>query len=116
MFLLITTAVVLFINMGIASADLSFYSGKDGGYAVRFESIFVLSSLFFVLMTRSNKILDGLIGLALGFILGILGYIVAMITVPDPYTGTAYHVISSGMFIIAFFALEKYRERKNNYS
>ena len=116
LFLLIATTTIIYINHGISTYNMSFYSGKDNGYFLRFESIFILSSLYFVLMTNRNKILDGLIGLAIGFIWGMICYIITMLVIPDPFTETFYSVFSCFMFMLTYYMIENYRTRKNNSS
>ncbi len=111
-FLVITTVVVLYINHRIASYDLRFYSGKDDGYFVRFGSICLLSTIYFALMTDRNKIMDALIGLAFGFIAGIIGYLVSMLTIPDPLDGIGYYFISCFLFMLMFFILQKLRKSR----
>lgn len=111
-FLVITTVVALYINHRIASYDLRFYRGKDDGYLVRFESICLLGTFYFALMTDRNKIIDALIGLAFGFIAGIIGYLVAMLIIPYPFDGTGYYFISCFLFMCMFFILKKLRKNR----
>lgn len=106
--------VALYINHGVANYDMKYYHGKDNGYLLRFASICILSSFYFAIMTDSNKIVNGLIGLVSGFILGILSYILTMITVPDQYDGTAYYIISFLLFILTFIIVEKRRKIKKH--
>ena len=123
-FTIISILVIIYIDNGIRSFDLRFYSSKDNGYVVRLESICLLSSLFFLLMTRHQRIkstvkdyilniINYLYISILGFIIGIVSSIVSYVFIsmlPGADTvnkGLIFHLLAITLFIVAFYALDK---------
>lgn len=109
LFIVLTIFVIAFIENRINSNDLRFYHGKDDGAFVEFQSICILSALFFLVMSKKNKIINCLIGFVLGIIIGIFSYLfLAYIGV----FGLTFNIIGCLLFMILFFVFEKI-ESKN---
>lgn len=93
---LLSLLVVYYIDEGIKSFDLSYYSGKDGGYFARFKSILLLTSLFYILMEILNKskfsrtLIFGLFGGFVALIISILNYLF----LPTDEFGLTFHLVS----------------------
>lgn len=110
--LLIMTGVIVYIDYNIKSGNPDFYSGKDNGAFRRFESIVVLSTLFFSLMTNNKRILFVIIGFVGGIICSVAGYILAGLTPFDSPFGNLFHIISCLLFIGLFYASRKLLSKK----
>ncbi len=106
-FLTIAFFVARYINQGIEAHDMRFYKGKDNGFFARFESVCILSAIFFALMTDKNPLLDGLKGLATGIIIGILSYFIVMLIVADSFLAEAYYLLSCSLLMITFYVRKK---------
>ena len=113
-FLVVATALASYINQHIANYDMRFYQGKDNGYSIRFESIGVLSSFYFTLMPNKIDLRNAITGLAVGFVVGVIGYFSHMNAVPDPYLGIAYYIICCAMFILIFSILKRFKKVKES--
>ena len=74
--LVLTTAVVIWLDTKINVYDLNYYQGKDNGFSVRFYSICILSPLFFVLMGRRKRGLLSAIGLFVAILSIIVSYFI----------------------------------------
>lgn len=83
---------------------MRFYAGKDNGIAKQFESICVLSTIYFLIMSQRKRLLNGLLGLLIGILTGVICYLIlAFIGI----YGLLYHIISCLTFIIIFHGIEK---------
>lgn len=116
LFLILIVLVVLYLNNRIYSYDMRYYAGKDNGLFARFESIVVSSALFFLLLTKMNRILDLFIGFVIGIISGILGYFLTLIFSNETVNDIFYHVFGTILFMMAFFLIEKYSNSKKTNS
>lgn len=67
--------VVLFIDYKINLLDLNYYNGKDGGLMLRFETSIIMSVVFFIVMSKNNKILFSLLGIIIGVFSTIISYL-----------------------------------------
>lgn len=109
LYLIITTLVIAHIDHEIKSFNLNFYSGKDGGYFVRFDSIIALTTVYFVIQAIKPKrnwnayILHTLAGFCSAFILGILCYLF----LPTDYPGTTFHVITILLSYSSYYMFRK---------
>ncbi len=111
-FLLITALTIAYIDYRIRNYDLRFYSGKDGGYFKRFESIVILSTLFYLLnaIRPKGKPKDYFIYGLTGFILGIFVGFSCYILVPSDYYGMTYHIVSIGICYSSIYILRKMKQ------
>jgi hypothetical protein len=114
LFTLLTGLTIYYINDGIGNYDMRFYNGKDDGYVLRLQSICVLSCLFYVLMSERKKILNAVIGLASGLAASIIAYLFIIVLIDEPFTGTVFHIFSCILFILLYFAIQRYKSVKNN--
>lgn len=108
-YILLSLLVVYYIDEGIKSFDLSYYSGKDGGYFVRFKSILLLTSLFYILMGILNKKKFSIV-----FILGLFGGFVALIIsilnylfLPTNDLGLIFHLVSLALSFSSYPLIKK---------
>lgn len=106
LFIILTVFIIIYIENGINSYDLKFYHGKDNGAFVEFESICILSAIFFLIMSKKNKIINCIIGFILGIIIGIFSY---LMLANFGIFGLAFNVVGCLLFIIVFFVLEKWK-------
>lgn len=94
LFALVTGFVVYYIDNGIRTHNLDFYSGKDGGYFLRVQSILLLSGAFFFFHKLYNKngiilpLIHGFLGATIGLVISIIAYLIIW---DDPY-GTIFHI------------------------
>jgi hypothetical protein len=108
-YILLSLLVVYYIDDGIKSFDLSYYSGKDGGYFVRFKSILLLTSLFYILIEILNKskfsivIILGLFGGFIALIVSILNYLF----LPTDEFGLTFHLVSLVLSFSAYLIIKK---------
>jgi hypothetical protein len=110
--LLVITAVIFYLNNRIENYDMRFYYGKDDGVIAILESNILLSSLFFLIMTRQNRGRNSLIGLFIGLIASIISYFAIMPFANDVYFGLTFHITSCIVFVTIFFIIEKFRSGK----
>ena len=91
---------------------MSYHSGKDGGLFKRLESVILLNILFYLIMSKRNRILYTLIG----FVISIISsYVTVMIfgLLPDPINeNTIMHLTTFGISYLSFFGIEKLFENK----
>lgn len=113
LFILLAGLTIYYINDGIRNYDMRFHNAKDDGYFLRFESICVLSCLFYVLMSEHKKILNAIIGLAAGLLASIIAYLIIIVLIDEPFTGTVFHIFSCILFILLYFAIQRYQSVKN---
>ena len=108
-FLLITALIIVYIDYRIRNYDLRFYSGKDSGYFKRFESIVVLSTLFYLLnaIRPKGKPKDYLIYGLVGFFIGIFAGFSCYILVPYDDYGLTYHIVSIVICYGSIYVLRK---------
>ena len=102
---LIIFVVIYYIDGKIKSHNISFYQGKDGGISARIESIILLSFLIFFSYAERQKIKVSVIGVLVGFISSILGFIISYLVFNE--YGLTFHIVSFSS-VLLFFALFKY--------
>lgn len=98
--LILTTAVVIWLDTKINEYDLNYYQGKDNGFSVRFYSICMLSSLFFVLMSRRKRGLLSVIGVFVGILSIIVSYFIWFMLFED--RGLSFHIIACVLVALQF--------------
>jgi len=108
-FIVLIAIVIYIIEYGIKTYDMRFYTGKDNGLAKQFESICILSTIYFIIMSKQKRLLNGLFGLLVGIITGVVCYFVLSFL---GIFGLLYHILSCLVFIIVFHGIEKLK--KNN--
>ncbi len=111
--LILFTGTIFFLEQRIQAYDLRFYYGKDNGIFVRFESICIMSSLFFTIQTKGIRFISGIIGLITGIFSSILIWLLSFvlydyIKISDLY----FHIFSVTLFITLFYLREYYLNYK----
>lgn len=111
--LILFTGTIFFLEQRIQAYDLRFYYGKDNGIFVRFESICIMSSLFFTIQTKGSRFISGIIGLITGIFSSILIWLLSFvlydyIKISDLY----FHIFSVTLFITLFYLREYYLNYK----
>ena len=96
LFLILTALVIIYIDRGIKNYDQRFYSGKDGGYILRLESIVCLNTIYYILNIIHPKVKFGnyLIFASIGFVTAILISIICYLIIPSDEEGTLFHIVS----------------------
>lgn len=112
LFLIATACIIATIDYRIRNYDLRFYSGKDSGYFKRFESIVVLSTLFYLLnaIRLKGKPKDYLIYGLTGFIIGIFVGFSCYFLVPYDNYGLTYHIVSISICYGSIYVLRKMKQ------
>src|SRR5688572_24192897 len=80
LFIVATAITIWYLSDRINAYDLRFYHGKDNGYLTRIESICILSSIFWLLMSDYSKIKNKVMLPVAGFFSVILGLIVGLLS------------------------------------
>ena len=107
--LLIIASVIIYLDYKISTYDMRFYYGKDDGIFVRLESICELSTLFFLVMSKHNRVLNIIIGFFAGLFSSIFTYLVVLGCFHKYLNNNdlVFHIISCLVFIKLFFVIEK---------
>lgn len=104
--ILINISVIFYINFKIET-DISYHSGKDGGIFSGFKMIILLSSIYFLVLTKHNKFIFFIIG----FLIGIVSFLVSYFAVfwisnsSDIY----FYLLAMLLFVLSFHLIEKHR-------
>ena len=104
--ILINISVIFYINFKIET-DISYHSGKDGGIFSGFKMIILLSSIYFLVLTKHNKFIFFIIG----FLIGIVSFIVSYFAIfwisnsSDIY----FYLLAMLLFVLSFHLIEKHR-------
>ena len=110
--IIIIAGVIVYIDYNIRSGNPDFYAGKDNGFFKRLESIVLLSTLFFTVMSTDKRILFIITGFFGGIASAIAGYILTGLLSFDSPFGNVFHIISCLLFIGLFYALRKLMSKK----
>lgn len=107
LFLLASTLTIAYVDYGIRNYGLRFHSGKDGGYFIRFESIVVLSTIFYTLnaIHPKRKLVDYFGYAFAGFFIGIITSIGCYIILPLNDSGLTYHIFSVCISYISIYLI-----------
>jgi len=103
--ILINISVIFYINFKIET-DISYHSGKDGGIFSGFKMIILLSSIYFLVLTKHNKFIFFIIG----FLIGIVSFLVSYFAVfwisnsSDIY----FYLLAMLLFVLSFHLIEKH--------
>ncbi|KIO52113.1 hypothetical protein IW18_13350 [Flavobacterium hibernum] len=104
--ILINISIIFYINFKIET-DISYHSGKDGGIFSGFKMIILLSSIYFLVLTKHNKFIFFIIG----FLIGIVSFLVSYFAVfwisnsSDIY----FYLLAMLLFVLSFHLIEKHR-------
>ena len=104
--ILINIGVIFYVNFKIET-DISYHSGKDGGIFSGFKMIILLSSIYFLVLTKHNKFIFFIIG----FLIGIVSFIVSYFAIfwisnsSDIY----FYLLAMLLFVLSFHLIEKHR-------
>jgi hypothetical protein len=103
--MILIVSIIIFVQWNISIGNPDFHSGKDGGMFIIFESILVLGTIFFVVMSNTKKILF----LFLGFIISLVSTIIIYLVLgfSNFLENVPFHIISCLGFIASFFYIEK---------
>jgi hypothetical protein len=106
---IIMAIIIFYFDFKISTYDMRFYSGKDDGLFIVFESIVIFSTIFFFIMSEQKRILNILIGLFIGIFMGILTYVIIALTLGKYLNNMilVYHIIAFLLCIKLFFVIEK---------
>lgn len=106
---IIMTIIIFYYDFKISTYDMRFYSGKDDGLFVVFESIVICSTIFFLIMSEQKRILNILIGFFIGLLTGTLTYIVIAVSIGKYLNNMilVYHIIAFLLCVKLFFVIEK---------
>ena len=115
-FLVLMSLTIWYLSAQINSYDLRFYSGKDNGYFVRLQSICILSTFFWTLMTNHSRIKYGLAGFFIGLISAFVAYFSLISLEENATSQVIFHLLACFIFMTMFFILNKIRTIKNNNS
>ena len=93
--------VVIYLDKKISLYDLDYYHGKDNGFISRLEWACLISSIFFLIMTKRKRILSMFLGLLIGFISIIFcSFLISEYTILSPVWG---QFLASILYILTFF-------------
>ena len=100
--LFIICVVVWWVNSRIDAGNPSFYAGKDEGMSARFESILILSTLFYCIMAEKNRI----ILLVVGFFAGLACSVIS-ISLVSFFDGLRFQIIACILFVLVFALINR---------
>jgi hypothetical protein len=69
-----------YIVLQIESYNMKYYTGKDNGTFAQFESIVIMSCIFYLIVTKKNRFISALTGIGYGILSGISGYLLYFLT------------------------------------
>jgi hypothetical protein len=101
--------VIFYINSGINNFDMRFYFGKDDGYVIRILSIFSFSSIFFLLVSRQQRLLQLIKGFFVGIASIVISYFLVLFLLDKIGLNTdlIFHIFACILSVSTFFFLEK---------
>lgn len=109
LFFVVAIIIVYWIDWGIRSHDLWIYSGKDGGYSLRIESIIILSTCFcFLQALETQNLVKSLVYGLLGAIVALLVSLICYFWLPTDDYGTVFHVVSFFVSLVLGFLINLY--------
>lgn len=96
--------IMFYIDFKIKT-DLTYHSGKDGGFFAGLAMISIMSSVYFLVMSKQNKIVFFMIGLFIGVISYLLSYFATFyfLNSSDIY----YYLLAMILFISLFHIIKK---------
>ena len=103
---IIMLIVTFYIKSQVDAFNMEYYHGKDNGAFVQLESLIIFSFIFFMLISKSDKIIYSFLSLIVSIICSIICYIIFGTEVLFP--------ISASLLIMAVFYLIEYYWHKND--
>ncbi|TPG33299.1 hypothetical protein EAH81_24550 [Flavobacterium pectinovorum] len=87
---------------------MSYHSGKDGGMLTGLQMIVILSSIYFLVLSKRNKIIFLFVGFMIGVLSFLISYFVAygFLNYDDIYC----YLFAMIIFIVSFHLIERRRE------
>lgn len=112
---IITVIVIIYIDNGIRSFDISFYRSKDGGYINRFLSIIMLTTVFYAILsyTKSKSKIHLFKNSVLGFVIALLISIPFYVIFLGDNFGLTFHIITIAACYLSYFLIDFIRTIKN---
>jgi hypothetical protein len=92
-------AASFYIKSQIDAFNIDYYHSKDNGAFVQFQSVLVFSFLFFILISKRNRIIHGFIGILVGVISSIICYLLFV-------TEILFPISASVLVMILFYVLD----------
>lgn len=113
--IIVMSIIIYYINGRISAYDLRFYSGKDDGAFVRLESIVIMSSFFYLFMSKKYRIIQFIGGFFIGLLSGIIGYILVGLLLYRVFSdfGLTFHILGCIIFMVIFFLIERLVESRS---
>ncbi|MBB4805063.1 hypothetical protein HNP38_000335 [Chryseobacterium defluvii] len=124
LFLVVAGIIIWYLSNRICSHDLRFYYGKDNGYFIRVESICILSSIFWIIMSDYSRIKSKIMLIITGVFLSITGFIVGAFSSIISYlimtgisndnckTQVIFHILACLIFMTIFYLINRWRNKK----
>lgn len=109
----ISICTVLFLDYKIHT-DISYHAGKDGGYFKRFESIIILTILFFSIMAKRKKLLFMIFGFLNAIIITFSVLLIFRYFPASFNEANILHFSILGLSFVSFFGNEKLLEKFNS--
>lgn len=110
--IVINIIVIFYINFKIQT-DLSYHSGKDGGFFTGLEMITIMSSIYFLVLSKKNKLIFFMVGLVIGVISYIASYFLTFYFLNS--SNLYYYLMAMIIFILIFNFIEKKVTQSTHY-
>lgn len=103
--------VIFYIDYKIKLPDLRYYNGKDGGLIARFEVTIFMCIIYFLILSRKNKIIFSLYGFIVGLISMTICYLIIgkLTTLNEIF----YQLTATLLYVLVFHFIDKYFIRAN---
>ena len=103
--ILFNLGVVFYVDYEINLPNILYYNGKDGGLIVRFGTTIIMSTIYFFIMSKKNKIIFSVFGLITGVLTFIMSYL--LIGKFTKLNHIFFQLIATTFFISIFHIIEK---------
>jgi hypothetical protein len=116
LFFILSAIMIAYIDYGIRTYDMRFYSGKDNGYFLRFESVICLSTGYYllnVILQSERKIKTYLKYGITGFVLGIISSVICYLIIPSDDYGLKFHILSVILCYISLHVIKVLKAKKH---
>jgi hypothetical protein len=113
---MIMSIIIYYVNSRIKAFDMRFYHGKDDGAFVIIESISIISSVFYLVMSRKYRIIHFFGGLLIGLISSIISYLLVSAFYIDKILNDfelTFYILGCVFFITTFFLIDKIIESRS---
>ncbi len=99
--------VIAYLDSRIATGNIVITNPKLGGLLIRLKSILILGSLFFIVMSRTKRLLFLFLGFFISLVSSVLTYLLlTKSNLLDLEFELAWHILSCLAFIIFFFLID----------